>query len=191
MCGLVQIHLTCLFLTFLEVLFWLFGIIQHFLFQGSGNSPWYLVYNFYWNSVFGQESLILQQLFSIACVLLPQCFLTQTFQFSSVTQLCPTLCEPMDCSMPGCLVHHQLPEFTQTQVHLVLCHALLLLPSIFPNIRVFSTETDLCIRWPKYWSFSFSISPPSEYSGLISYRMDWLDLLAVHGTLKSLLQHHS
>ena len=75
--------------------------------------------------------------------------------------------------------------------HLKLCHSLLLLPSIFPSIRVFSNESVLRIRWPKYWSFSFSISPPSEYSGLISFRMDWLDLLAVQGTLKSLLQHHS
>ena len=75
--------------------------------------------------------------------------------------------------------------------HLILCHPLLLLPSIFPSIRVFSNESALHIRWPKYWSFSFSISPSSEYSGLISFRVDWLDLLAVQGTLKSLLQHHS
>ena len=75
--------------------------------------------------------------------------------------------------------------------HLIFCHPLLLLPSIFPNIRVFSNESPLRIRWPKYWSFSFSTSPSSEYSGLISYRMDWLDLLAVQGTLKNLLQHHS
>ena len=75
--------------------------------------------------------------------------------------------------------------------HLILCRPLLLLPSIFPSIRVFSSESALHIRWPKYWSFSFSISPSSEYSGLISFRMDWLDLLAVQGTLKSLLQHHS
>ena len=75
--------------------------------------------------------------------------------------------------------------------HLILCHHLLLLPSIFPSIRVFSSESVLCIRWPKYWSFSFSISPSNEHSGLISFRMDWLDLLAVQGTLKSLLQHHS
>ena len=74
---------------------------------------------------------------------------------------------------------------------LILCHPLLLLPSIFPSIKVFSNEAVLCIRWPKYWSFSFSISPSSEYSGLISFRMDWLDLLAVLGTLNSLLQHHS
>ena len=75
--------------------------------------------------------------------------------------------------------------------HLILCHPLLLPPSVFPSIRVFSNESVLCIRWPKYWSFSFSISPSSEYSGLISFRMDWLVLLAVHGTLKNLLQHHS
>ena len=75
--------------------------------------------------------------------------------------------------------------------HLILCHPRLLLPSIFPNIRVFSSESALCIRWPNYWSFSFNISPSNEHSGLISFRMDWLDLLAVQGTLKSLLQHHS
>ena len=75
--------------------------------------------------------------------------------------------------------------------HLILCHPLLLLPSIFPSIRVFSNESALCIRWPKYWSFSFNISPFNEHPGLISFRMDWLDLLAVQGTLKSLLQHHS
>ena len=75
--------------------------------------------------------------------------------------------------------------------HLILCHPLLLLPSIFPSIRVFSNDSALCIRWPKYWSFSFNISPSNEYPGLISFRMDWLDLLAVQGTLKSLLQHHS
>jgi len=75
--------------------------------------------------------------------------------------------------------------------HLILCHLLLFSPSIFPSIKVFSNESALCIRWPKYWSFSFNISPPNEHSGLISFRMDWLDLLAVQGTLKSLLQHHS
>ena len=75
--------------------------------------------------------------------------------------------------------------------HLILCHPLLLPPSIFPNIRIFSNESIICIRWPRYWSFSFSISPSNEYSGLISFRMDWLDLLTVQGTLKSLLQHHS
>ena len=121
-------------------------------------------------------------------------------QFSSVAQLCPTLC--MDCSTPGFPFHHQLPEPTQTHIHrasdaiqpsnnLILCYSLLLPPSIFPNIRVFSNESTLRIRWPKYWSFSFNISPSHEHSGLISFRMDWLDLLAVQGTLKSLFQHHS
>ena len=82
-------------------------------------------------------------------------------------------------------------ELVMPSNHLILCHPLLLLPSIFPSIRVFSNESVLCIRWPKYWSFSFSISPSNEHSGLISFRMDWLDLLAVQGTFKSLLQHHS
>ena len=144
----------------------------------------------------------------------------------------------MDCSTPGLPVHHELPEFTQTQAqfcsvmsdslrppglqrwtaarraslsitnswnllklrptesvmpsnHLILCHPLLLLPPIPPSIRVFSNESTLRMRWPKYWSFSFSIIPSKEIPGLISFRMDWLDLLAVQGTLKSLLQHHS
>ena len=104
----------------------------------------------------------------------------------------------MNCSMPGLPVHHQLPEFPQTHghrvsdaIHLILCCPLLLLPSIPPSIRVFSNESTLHMRWPKYWSFSFSISPSKEHPGLISFRMDWLDLLAVQGTLKSLLQHHS
>ena len=107
----------------------------------------------------------------------------------SVTQLCPTLYDPMDCSTPGFHVHHQLPKLTQ--IHLILCRPLLLLPSIFPSIRVFSSESALCIRWPKDWSYSFNTSPPSKHPGLISFRMDWLDLLAVQRTLKSLLQHHS
>ena len=99
----------------------------------------------------------------------------------------------MNCSKPGLLVHHQLLEPTQTHVielvmpsnHLILCHPLLLLPSIFPSIRVFSSESALRIRWPKYWSFSFIISPSNEHPGLISFRMDWLELLAVQGTLES------
>ena len=82
-------------------------------------------------------------------------------------------------------------ESVMPSYHLILCHPLLLLPSVFPSIRAFSNESALCIRWPKYWSFSFNINPSNEYSGLISFRMDWLDLLAVQGTLKSLLQHHS
>ena len=121
------------------------------------------------------------------------------YQFSSLAQLCPTLCDSMDCSMLGFSVHHQLLEPTQTHVHqvvmpssyLILCHPVFLMPSIFPSIRVFSNESTLRMRWPKYWSFSFNISASNEYSGLISFRMDWLDLLAVQGALKSLLQHHS
>ena len=102
--------------------------------------------------------------------------------------------------MPGFPVQYQLPELAQTHVHqvgdaipnhLIHCHPLLLLSSVFPSIGVFSKESVLCIRWPKYWSFILSISPSSEYSGLISFRMDWFDLLAVQGTLKSLLQQHS
>ena len=119
-------------------------------------------------------------------------------QFSSVAQSCLTLCDPMNHSTPGLPVHHQLVESTQTHVHWVgdaiqLSHPLsspLLLPSIFPSIRIFSNESALCIRWPKCWSFSFNISPSSEHSGLI-FRMERLDLLAVQGTLKSFLQHHS
>ena len=128
----------------------------------------------------------------------PLSFISQIY-ISLVAQSSLTLCVPMDCSMPGLPVHPQLPELTQIHViesvmpsnHLIFCRPLLLPPSIFPSIRVFSNESVLRIRWPKYWSFSFKISPSSEYSGLISFRMDWLDLLAVQGTLKSLLQHHS
>ena len=120
-------------------------------------------------------------------------------QFSSVAQSCPTLCSPMDCNTPG------FPSFTVSQSllklmsiasvmpsnHLILCRPLLLLPSIFHSIWVFSNKSTLHIRWPNYWNFSFSISPSNEYSGLISFRTDWLGLLAVQGTLKSLLWHNS
>ena len=111
-------------------------------------------------------------------------------QFSSKGQLCPILCNPINCSRPGLPVHHQLPESTQTiesvmpSNHLILCHSLLLLLSIIPSIRVFSDESALLIRWPKYWSFSFSISPSNKYLGLISLRIDWLDLLDVQGTFR-------
>ena len=111
--------------------------------------------------------------------------LISSVHFSSVAQLCPTLCDPMNRSTPGLPVHHQLLEFTQTHLHQVgdaiqpshPCHPLLLLSSIPPSIRVFSNESALHTRWPKYWSFSFSISPSNEHPGLISFRMDWLDLL--------------
>ena len=120
-------------------------------------------------------------------------------QFSSVTQSCPTLCNPWTatCQASLSIINSQsllklMPiESVMPSNHFILCHPLLLLPSIFPSIRVFSNESALRIRWTKYWSSSFNISPSSDYSGLISFRMDWLDLLAVQGTLKSLLQHHS
>ena len=119
--------------------------------------------------------------------------------FSSVAQSCPTLCDPMNLSTLGLHFHHQLLEFTQTHVHRVgdAIHPShpLSYPSppapVPPSIRVFSNESALRIRWPKNWSFSFNISPSNEHPGLISFRMDWLYLLAVQGTLKSLLQHHS
>ena len=115
----------------------------------------------------------------------------------SCSVMSDSLCDPMDCSTPGLPVHHQLLEplkllsieLVMPSNHLILCRPLLL-PSVLPSIRVFSNETVLCIRWPKYWSFSLSISPSNEYSGLISFRIDWLDLLAVQRTLKSLFQHH-
>ena len=125
--------------------------------------------------------------------------LLHSVQFSSVAQSCPTLCNPMNCSMPGLPVHHQFPEFTQTHVHWVgdaiqPSHPLSSPSPPAPNPsqhQSLSNESTLLMRWPKYWSFSLSIIPSKEHPGLISFRMDWLDLLAVHGTLKSLLQHHS
>ena len=117
----------------------------------------------------------------------------------SVAKLCPTLCDLMACSRPGLpVLHYPITsllklmsiELVIPSNHFILCCPLLLLPSIFPSIRVFSNESTLHMRWPKYWSF-FSISPSNEHLGLISFRMDWLDLLAIQGTLKSLLQHHS
>ena len=121
------------------------------------------------------------------------------FQFSSLAQSCPTLSDPVDCSMPASLsltISQSLPKFVSTELvrpssRLILCHPLLLLLSIFPSIRVFFSESALLIKWPKYCSLSFSISPSNEYSGLISFRIDWFHLIAVQGTLKSLLQHHS
>ena len=120
-----------------------------------------------------------------------------TLCYCSVTKLCPMLCDPMDCNTSGFPVLHYLLQFAQLvsigskmpSNHLILCWPLLLLPSIFPSIKVFSNESALCIRWPKYWSSSSSISSSTQYSGLISFRIDWLDLLAVQGTLKSLLQY--
>ena len=125
-------------------------------------------------------------------------FSEMKLQFSC-SAMSDSLSDPMDCSTPGLPVPHHLPELAQTHVfqsvmpsnHLMLCHPFLFPPSIFPSIRVFSNESVVLIRWPNYWSFSFSISPSNEYSGLISFRMGWLYLLAVQGTLESLLQHSS
>ena len=120
-------------------------------------------------------------------------------QFSSIAQLCPTLCDPMNHSRQTSLsitnsrslLKLMSVELVMPSNHLILCHPLLLLPPIPTSIRVFSNESTLRMRWPKYWSFSFSISPSNEHQGLISFRMGWLDVLAVRGTFKSLLQHHS
>ena len=133
----------------------------------------------------------------MGCHCLLQCMKVKSE--SEVAQMCPTLCDCMDCSTPGLPVHHNsqsLPrpmsiESAMPSNYLILCRPLLLLPSIFPSIRVFSKESALHIRWPKYWSFSFSISPSNEHSGLITSRIDWFDFLAVQRNLKSLLQHHS
>ena len=111
------------------------------------------------------------------------------FLVSLAAQVCPTLCDPMDCHSLGfpayLLLRLMSIESVMPSNHLILCHPLLLLPSIFPSIRVFSNESVLWLRWPKYWSFSFSTSPSNEYSGLISFRSDWFELLAVQGTLKT------
>ena len=125
--------------------------------------------------------------------------ISQKYSVSSVTQSCPTLYDPIQSAHQAAmsitnsqrLLKLMSIESVMPSNHFILCCLLLLLPSIFASIRVFSNESVLPIRWPKYWRFSFSISPSNEYSGLISFRMDWLDLLAVQGTLKSLLQHHS
>ena len=121
------------------------------------------------------------------------CFLLLSYSFA---KLCLTLCDPVDYTTPAFSISWSLlklmsMESVMPSNRLILCHPLLLLPSIFPSIRVFSNDSVLCIRWPKYWSFSYSISPSHEYSELISFRMDWLDLLTFQETLKSLLQQHS
>ena len=130
---------------------------------------------------------------------LPSMRLFSSVQFSSVTQSCPTLCDPMNrtCQASLSITNSQSSlrlmsiESVMPSSHLILCRPLLLLPAIPPSIRVFSNESTLHMRWPKYWSFSFNIIPSKEIPGLISFRMDWLGVLAVQGTLKSLLQHHS
>ena len=134
------------------------------------------------------------------CMYICVCVCVYIYSCCSVAQLCPIICDPMNCSVPDIPVLYHLLEFAPVLMstesvrpsnHLILCRSLLLLPSTFPSIRVFSNVLTLCIRWPKYWSFSFSISLSNEYTGLNSFRIDWFDLLAVQGTLKSLLQHHS
>ena len=149
--------------------------------------------------VFSNTTAQKHQFFRVQLYLWSNSHIHTSVQFSSVAQSCLKLCDPTDRSTPGLPVHHQLTELTQTYVHWVSdaiqpSHPLLSPspPALnFSSIRVFSNESALCIRWPKYWSFSFSISPSNEHPGLIYFRMDWLDLLAVQGTLKSLLQHHS
>ena len=147
-----------------------------------------------------QQNVLLNSLFKDSLIQYQKLILSfSSVQFSSVAQLCPTLCNPMDRNQPGLPVHPSptpgvypnsclLSQWCHPT--LILCRTLLLLPPIFPSIRVFSNESALHITWPKYWSFSFSIIPSNEHPGLISFRMDWLDLLAVQGTLKSRLQHH-
>ena len=144
-----------------------------------------------WLKVYHEWVLDYVKYFSVSIVIIMWVFF---FQFSSVAQSCPTLCDPMNHSMPGLTITNcqSLPkpmsiESVIPSNHLILCCPLLLLPSVFPSIRVFSNESAL--SWPKYWSFSSNINPSNEYPGLISFRMDWLDLLAVQGTLKNLLQH--
>ena len=140
----------------------------------------------------------LSQITEVSFFLYSRFYFTHSVQLSLVSQSCLTLWDPRNRSTPGLPVHHQLPESTKLvsvesvmpSNHLILCRPLLFLPSIFSSITVFSNESTLCIRWPKYWSLNFSISPSNEHPVLISFRMDWLYLLAVQGTLKSLLQHH-
>ena len=125
--------------------------------------------------------------------------LIKSYCCCSVTKFCPTRCDPLNCTTPGFPVLHHLPELlkllsTESMMpsnHLILCRPVLLLPSVFLTIRIFANESTVPIRSPKYWRFCFSISPSNEYSGLISFRIDWFDLLEVQGTLKSLLHHHS
>ena len=144
-------------------------------------------------------------LHNIKCKMKWQCLYRSCSKLSkrscccSVTKLCLTLCNPMDCSTPVFPVppsSWNLPKFMSIELvmpsnHFILYHPLLLLPSVFPSFRVFPNESVLRIRWPKYWSFSFSIGPSKEYSGLISFKVDWFDLLSVQGTFKSLLQQHN
>jgi hypothetical protein len=153
----------------------------------------------WWATVHGVTKSPIRSPSACQLLVLPQNLAHCPHQFISVAQSCPALCDPMNRSMPGLPVHHQLPEFTQTHVHRVSDAIQPSYPLSSPSPpapnpsqhRVFSNESTLHMRWPKYWSFSFSIIPSKEIPGLISFRMDWLDLIAVQGTLKSLIQHHS
>ena len=144
-------------------------------------------------------SILFSRFWIIFTIIILNYFSGVSISISSVTQSCLSLCNPMNHSTPGLLVHHYSCsppksisiESVMTSNRLILCGPLLLLPSIFPSIRVFSNESARHIRWPKYWSFSINISPSNEYPGLISFRMDWLDILEVQGTLKGLFQYHS
>ena len=155
--------------------------VRNFVYQPYGRTP----------NLYEIHKLILKEIFNLHVL--------SGLQYSSVTQSCLTLCDPMDCSTSVFPVHHQLLELTQTHVHRVgdAIHPSHPLSSpsppapIPPSIRVSSNESVLHIRWPKYWSFNFNISPSNEYSELILFRIDWLEILAVQGTLNSLLQHHS
>ena len=171
-----------------------FPLFPHlFAMKWRDQMPWSLFFECWVKPAFSLSFSTFIKRVLVAFHFLP--FQFSSVQFISVAQSCPTLCDPMDHSTPGLPVHHQLPEFTQTHVHWVSdaiqpSHPLSLpSPSAlnFPSIRVFSKESALHITWPKYWSFSFSISPSNEYSGLISFRIDWFDLLALQGTLKSSL----
>ena len=130
----------------------------------------------------------MSQLFTLS----GHCFNLNVCCCCSVAKSCSTVCDPMDCSTPDSSLLHYVPVFAEIHAssHIILYRPLLLLPSVFLSIRIFSNESAVCIRWPKYWRFSFSISPSLEYSGLIFFRIDWFDLFAVQGTLQSLLQHH-
>ena len=168
-------------------------------------NAWYIVNGSWMYEVFSSPYVVPCLKLNETGLKITPCLLAWIKKFSmkficcSVTQSCPTLCDLTDCTTPGFPVLHHLPELAQTHVHWVSdtiqpSSSLLFSspPSFnFPSIRVYSNESALHIRWPKYWSFNFSISPSNEYSGLISFRINWFDLLAVQGTLKSLLQYHS
>ena len=174
-----------------------FKYLIHFELIFYGARKWFSFILLHIALQFSQHHL-LKKLSFPHCIFLAS-FVVDSVQFSSVAQSCPALCDPMNRSIPGLPIHHQLLESTQNHVHWVSdaiqpSHPLSSPSPPALNLsqhQVFSNESALCIKWPKYWSFSLSIGPSSEHPELIPFRMDWLDLLAVQGTLKSLLQHHS